>query len=512
MATADKSEVVIEGKIRQFFTGGKGKPRFWVTAEMTYRDAKRIIKIDRYNAENDKGIQRAGIESWQNQLSKKMDGGEFTPNPWAAGVLKSHLKDVGPIEAGKTIKLVVSPRNPLISLDGQQRQGAMEKLLKKAEGDAEKTKAILDSYITFPVYLDHQYTYADFLNLQYGRPVDASHMLSMQLAHDKVDEKKKPYLMLAKETAKLVDDNESSPFSGKIKFDSSDDAPLALKAVTTLGGSDISTSFGGGAKLALKFEKDAAWLANMYVSAYQAIIKHGSKDEVESELEEKTAKVPTLLRKGKMLYTKGKKGSLSLHIGIGNMLAYRMARLGRDEVKPADAKLFVECLEDIFDMEVDGNLSGPDKRRIMGRFVDRYFGDLARRTEEDETDKKKLDCYTNGSMFWPTELVDLLSKSSLGVPQSAVKNGFSATDDEDEDEDEVDEDGTDETEEEATDEEQVDEEEGEDETDAEASIPIDNEEEQESDDESEFEPATATPPTPPARGGKRGGKSPQIMG
>jgi hypothetical protein len=505
---ADKGDIIIEGKIRKFFTGGKGKPRFWITAEMPYRDVKRIIKIERFNADNDRGIQRAGIESWQKNLANKMDAGDFTPNPWAAGVLKSHLKDVGPIEAGRTIKLVVNEKNKLISLDGQQRQGGMEKLLEKAKGDPAKMKEILDSDITFPIYLDYQFTYADFLNLQYGRPVDASHMLSMQLAHDKVDEKKKPFLVLAKETAKLVDTDKDSPFFEKIKFDSGDDAPLAFKSVSTLGGSDISTSFGGGARVAKKFEKDAVWLSRMYVSAYQAIIKYGSKDEVESELEDKTAKIPTLLRKNKLLYPKGKKGSLSLHIGIGNLLAYRMAKLGRDEVKPQDAKYFVECLEDVFNQDVNGNLSGPDKRRFMGRFLDRYFSDVVRLTDEDEQDKKKLDAYTDGSMFWPMELVDLLSKSSFRIPKAATVNGNAVADGEDEDDED---DETTETTDE-TDTETEEEEEG-DATDDEGAVPLDNENES-TDDDSDFEPATATPaPAPtPARGGKRGAKPSQIMG
>lgn len=510
MATNKNDAVVLKGVVQQFWTGGKEKPRRWITVEIPFRDACRVIKIETFDSETGKGIQRAGIESWQKSLSKKMETGVFTPNPWSAGVSKSHIKGLT-IEVGKVLELEVSPRNPLTSLDGQQRWGGMEILRKKFESDPDRRKALENSTITFPVYLDPEYTHADFQNLQYGRPVDKSHMLSMELAHNSIPDEKKPFLKLAEKTARLINEATNSPFAGRIKFDSRDEAPLALKSLLTLGASDISTSIGGGAKIAHHFKKDAAWLANMYVGAFVAIEKFGTKDEVESELDDTVAKVPTLLRKGKLLYPRGKKGSSSLLIGIGNLVAYRMARQNKDDIKPADAKKLVECLEDIFDKEINGNLSGPDKRRMMGQFCSRYFADIVRMSEEDEGDTKKVESLSYHGTAWPYELVELLSKSSFLIPKDAVVNGYekAVSDDEDEDDDF-------EEAEEETEETEADEEEGEAETEETADEEEETEPEvgeEEEDEEDDFAPAPT--PTPPPLAGRRGrgrGRSTEVMG
>ncbi len=429
---AEKKEVELKGLVvRHFHMGGPEKPRVWATAEIAFKDIRKIVKIEEYDSETGKGFQRGGIEAWMKKLSGYMDRNEFTPNSWAAGVLKSHLKDLGAIEPGRKIdSWKISSTVPLVSLDGQQRWGAMEILRRKYEADPVRLKAIDESIITVTIFLDPEFTRKDFLNLQSGKAVDSSQMLSMKIREGVIDEAKQPILMLAQTTARIVNSDNTSPFHKRIKFDSGDVAPLALNSLLTLGASDIGTSIAGGAKIAIQFKKDAKWLASMYTTSFHAIEKYGEKSEVESAIDDSVHKIVNVLDKKKLLYPQGKKGSSSLLIGIGNVFAYRMAKMPRDEPRPQDLKQFVEAVEDTFNEEVNGNLSGSDKRRWMGIFLDRYTSDFTRRTADDESDKKKVDAYTNGSSFWPVDLIDILSKSAFGVPQSVtigVGGGRSAT-------------------------------------------------------------------------------------
>lgn len=422
---APKSRV-LKGRVGEWYIG-KGTPRRkWISIEVPYGEIKQLVRIEQYDATTQKGVQRGEVESWQKKLVKEMLAGVFTPTPWAAGVRKSHIKDLT-IEKGKDIALTINSGTPLISLDGQQRWGAMERIYKLA--DVEQRKDIDTTDITVIIYLDPDRLNADFIGINAGKSIDKTHLGSLKLKAGMLSKEDKPVMEYAVKMASILNDDKESPFEKQIKFDSRGTQPLALASITTLGKSDIGTSLSAGAKLGLykPFNKEAEWMASMYVEAYKAILEYDEKNEVRNELDGTIHKICNLLQYGKFLcplHKGGKKGGASLMIGIGNVLAYRMIKLGLDKPIPKEGKHLVDCLEDVFDGPIAGNLGGGTKRQLLGTFTRLYLADMVRTSVEDEDDPKKVDSRDG----IPMELIELWSPSTLGVDRNATVNGAPADD------------------------------------------------------------------------------------
>jgi hypothetical protein len=94
----------------------------------------------------------------------------------------------------------------------------------------------------------------------------------------------------------------------------------------------------------------------------------------------------------------GSRGSATMWIGLGNLLAYRLT-LPDDGSVITDS--LVEAAKQVCDHTVRGNFSGPKKRELLGEIVFKFFATV-----------KNVPFYKDEI---PQELVDLLSYSTFAI-------------------------------------------------------------------------------------------------
>lgn len=378
----------LTNKIESF--GLKDNKRRYVVVTLDFQNAKKLFSADRYRAETGQGEQRELVMAHVKALRKEMEDGNYTPTSVTVGLRSEQegvvLKflDLKSDESPHAeISLADGATLPL--LDGGHRFSAMEYLW---EQEAYK-EDIGKSSVTALVLLDGN-TKKDFLNLQKGRPVDKSHIHSLSVQEKLLKEKDANVLTIAYNAAKLLNTNEKSPFHKQIRFDSAGVSGIPIASLSSKGASDIATSLVGGAKIAVLAGKDAEWLANQIVTAYTYLKDGGGKD---------------LLERGMKLTPppEGTKGSATMLIAMGNMLAARLALKGNNSPDNDDVKLLVEAAKKTLGGPVNGNFSGPMKRNAIGDFAEKFFADLL--TEE-----------TN-HFGVPKKLVETLSTSTFSVPK-----------------------------------------------------------------------------------------------
>lgn len=335
---------------------------------------------------------------------KEMETGNYTPTNVSASLEKRHRDQLKFDENVKTFELAVDPKDPLPHTDGNHRFEALFRIAKKLKANIEKAegaekeklerwlKQVYELPVTVTVYFDGS-PVRDFVNLQAGRTVDASHMQSLSLMAGLV---KDPVAKSAHETAKLLHKDDNSPFKNSIKFDSRGCLPLPISTLTARGASDAGTSLIGLAKLGQAFKKKEEFLAGAVVAAYEALKK------VEDEA---TPNAHRVLAPDKLLTplaNHGTKGSSTMLVGIGLCLAYRLIALKKDVADEADLIALIVAAHDTLDKEVAGNLSGQVKRGHLGDFAKVFFADLA---DADAPKHKGI----------PVELLKTLSCSAFAV-------------------------------------------------------------------------------------------------
>ncbi len=249
----------------------------------------------------------------------------------------------------------------------------LKEKIEKSEGD-EKTNnerwlaQALELPITVIIYFDGN-PQEDFINLQLGRNVDTTHLLSMRLRQRmKEDGAMKLAFDIAKELHKLED----SPYQNLIRFDSRGSLPLPVSSLCALGGSDIGTSLVGFARVALANEKkDAKALSLLFQGLFKTL----------NEFDEKTTKESGvgILDAGKALTpmsNDGNKGSASMLVGVANCLLYRILANGQTEASAEDYEKLVSAASATLDLEMKGNFSGPAKRKLLGAFAKEFLRDM----------------------------------------------------------------------------------------------------------------------------------------
>jgi hypothetical protein len=370
---------------------------------LPFSEAGELFTAQTYSAMSGRGNQRDIIPAHANRLRREMGDGKFTPTPASANCTEKHCEKLV-VKPNGTFELTVSADNPLLLSDAGHRFHAVRTIiadyrekLKKAEGeDKESLQKLLDQALAMPVtvtvYFDGN-PKVDFINLQQGRPVDAAHLMSMRIQQQLLS---KPELKLAFAVAKLLQDQEGSPVKGYIRFDSRGVLPLPLTTLLSTGTSDLATSLVGLAKVGMRFPTEkqrAMFLADCVCEAFQTLSENESdaKDEVKALLDVGRLLTP--------LSEKGTKGSTTMLIGLGTMLAFRILELGRVESNDEDLeKLTVAALQTL-DQAVAGNFSGSMKRKCIGEFAKEFLSDVPGERHEG----------------LPINLLRTLSSSALGV-------------------------------------------------------------------------------------------------
>lgn len=379
-----------------------GHRRTFGVVTLPFERAKALIKPQRYNALTGKGEQRSIFDSHMKKLRSAIESGDYTPTPVSANLSKKHQDHLKVRDGFFTLK--VNDREPLLLTDGGHRFEALsshatslsEALENKdlSEADKKTLKAQLDSILNAPItvtlYFDGD-AKRDFVNLQAGRPVDAAHMFSLKVQQKVLSD---PEFKLAFDTATILGKSDKSPFKNLIRFDSRGDAPLPISTLCGKGASDLATSLIGLAKVGLAAEKtlSAEDLAFAVCATFEAIKSYDEAHETEIAILE-NGKVLTPIGNG------GKKGQATMLIGVATCLAYRLSLSGKTKPDKGDLEKLVAAVKATLDQEVNGNLSGPVKRKLIGNFAKNFFADV-------QTDKhQKI----------PVGLISTLSASTFGV-------------------------------------------------------------------------------------------------
>lgn len=364
---------------------------------LPFRDANELIMAVPFNGEKGTGSQRGLLDSHVKKLKKEMREGTFTPTAVSASCSKKHLKGLS-VQGGR-FTLDVNSDDPLVQSDGGHRFEALKLLAKDLKkdldaspdaGDAEAIRRWLaqvdDLPVTVTVYFDGD-AQKDFVNLQAGKPVDATHVLSLRV---KKGMDADPAVKLAFEVAKVLNGTPGSPFHGYIRFDSRGTLPLPVNTLCARGASDVATSLVGLARIGLLAGKDEQWLADTFMAAYKAV----------------EARAPELLKYGRVLTpikNEGKKGQSTMLVGVATMLAYRLASQHRDKPTDEDLSAVADAARETMQETVLGNFSGPMKRQLMGDYASNVLRDLE--VAKHDSAGKEI----------PVELIKCLSASTFAV-------------------------------------------------------------------------------------------------
>lgn len=375
----------INSKVEQFGIGDKKRKYVVITTD--FENAKKLFSAERYRCDTGTGEQRELVMSHVKAIRKEIEDGNFTPTSVTAGFRKPEQGSPGPSIVEKygkdNVEILIVDGQTLPLLDGGHRFHALELLYAYPAYKEDIGK----SAITALVMLDGS-TKKDFLNLQKGRPVDKSHIHSLSIQEKLLKGKDVEAMTVAYDTAKALNAGEGGVFYNQIRFDSRGVSGIPIASLNSKGASDIATSLVGGAKIAVAAGKSAAWLAGCINLAYATIKKNA----------------PELLEIGMKLTPppQGTKGSATMIIGLGNMLAYRLLAKASGDATAEDTDKLVKAAKEVFGEPVNGNFSGPMKRDAMGAFAENYFDDMV-------DDKKYYGV--------PLRLVKLLSVSTFSVPK-----------------------------------------------------------------------------------------------
>lgn len=406
-------------KVRTWKVNPKGKGRQYIVLTIPYREARQITEVVQYDDKRGRGEQRGLIAPWVATLRSAYVNDDYTPAAWYACLtpaIEKGLKFEG--KNDKNVILTIPEGEQLPLIDGQQRNGALDRLYSEAEGrdDQAALMTILDTDVTLIVYLtgDAKDRRANFLHLQEGKPV--SRQLLQTLRVRASDD---PTELFAYQTAKALAANNQSHLFQLVGF-GNDTAQISVHTITTSGGSESATSIYGGAEIARHYGLTTEWLVNTYIEAYQAIVSRAGTVEMDDGLGGKQQWPSLFLDKFPLTplgQWSGSKGGSALIIGVGNMLAYlKGLQEHHGDATDDDLDELVRACNEVFASPLPNGLSAPDKRRLMGDFARSLFHDFL--LEDGDEPQEGLLASDDGI---PKPLTDLLSRSTFGLRRAESK-------------------------------------------------------------------------------------------
>jgi hypothetical protein len=361
--------------------------RHYLMVQMTYGVARKVLKADIYSAKMGKGEQRSIVPAHARHIRQAMESDTFTPTSVSAGVQRRHAQAIRYEEVNgcRYAVLTIQDGDTLPLTDGGHRFEALAHIRQDAEEAGNMAKvAVVDAQpITVMLHLDGD-TQGDFINLQLGKPVDPTLLLSLSVNRTTSD----PTMKMAFEVGKRLNEDSRSCFYRQVRFDSTGMAALPISTLCSKGASDLGTSLVGLARVGMMGDvpMSAKQLADAVILACLALEKDA----------------PGLLESGQVLTRPpdGTKGAATMLIGLGVALVYRMKASRREVPSPDDLARLVDAARETLGLLVNGNFSGPAKRQLLGRFTEVFFADL---TDLDRHDGL------------PLGLVKLLSASAYRV-------------------------------------------------------------------------------------------------
>jgi hypothetical protein len=159
-----------------------------------------------------------------------------------------------------------------------------------------------------------------------------------------------------------------SCFHLQIKFDSQGLYRLPITTLMAKGPSDLGSSLLGLARIGIDggapsqtIDTDR-WLADRFIDIVKALEKDA----------------PELLETGMLLAKppEGTKGSATMLLGLGILLAYRTRMKGLETPEPVDVALLVKAAKNNLNAKADGKFSAQTKRMLLGEVAREYFADI----------------------------------------------------------------------------------------------------------------------------------------
>jgi hypothetical protein len=344
--------------------------RRFLSVVLPFETAIGILKWTPYSAKTGKGEQREIVQSHARELKRAMARGEYTPVPLHAGLRPEHRAWLREEGGAGTVTVPEKQRLPLV--DGGHRLYAMDMLrddareaVENATTDPERraARAEVDRINALPVpltlLLDGDLR-DDFVNLQKGKPVDRSHLLSLTVQKQDVDKD----LALAYQVGNVLGRDGASPFKNVIRFDTTQKGALPISCLLAKGASDRSSSLRGLARVGLQLVGEAVQpeeLAYFVTATYDAL----------------NERAPDLLESDMLLAepVHGKRGPATVLVGLATALAYRVLASGRRKVNKKDLGRLVDAARAQFDQPLYRYFNANMKRELLGAFVKEFFED-----------------------------------------------------------------------------------------------------------------------------------------
>jgi len=385
--------------------------RKFISTQIRFGDLRKIAEINIYDSIKNEGEQRAGISGHIKSLKKAFVDGTFTPANMTISLYEQQQKYLDFTE--ETISLDLKKMGKLAIVDGGQRFRALIELRDEAITAQNKNREKMWDDVVFPltILLDGN-PKEDFVRLQMGKNIDASHLIMVKTQTNLFDSEHKDLYGKAISLAKLLDNDNTNCFSDSIRFDTKQiKKSIPISSLLPSGKSELCFSLLGSVRLLREFESDVETFSKKFIRYYE-VIEMG---------------FPRLVMSKGLLCPPpdGSKGGATLLIGIMNLFSFYEKYLKKKVTKEV-----IQPHVSILEISGQGNFSNPMKRQIMGDFAKSIFKDTVTITE----DLNMLPYRMYEGV--PLPLVELLGPSTFNLPPFPKKpKEKDKEDDKDEDED-----------------------------------------------------------------------------
>lgn len=420
--TAEVKETTLVGEVFTWtaWPRNPGLNRDYIQITMPYEQFRWYFFVQPYVDTKGEGWQRHQAEPHVNALAKAMATNTYSVSCFMGGLLPSHRQrlriEEDPQRGIRIAHVDVSSKFKLACTDGGHRERALHREMERAvkSGDREEARRILDQPISMILTLDcdKHVLVADFLNYQKGKVMDRNLASSLALRHNIGDPRKAAGLQFCKDVCRILVEDSRSHLFNQVAFDASGSGRLNWKALSMETSSNTGCSIWGGSLIAKHHALDEAWLAARYVEAYRALA-----DRTERE---PGTNLPAIFLPGKALTPHGvreggSKGASAFVLGMGNLLAWRLAFLGQPAASEDDLDRIATLADDLFDRSGFG-WSATDKRLHLGQWARAYFADLLA-----SPGQKPHPARPEGFSGIPRPLLRLLKPSTFLIPREEAQ-------------------------------------------------------------------------------------------
>jgi hypothetical protein len=375
----------LKGKLQTLsLSNDPTKGRKYINTNTNFGIISQYCFLDTYNPETDTGEQRIAQDKHVSKLRNAITNDNYTPEAFNATVPDLSMVD---IDDKGNVTITLSEENKLPILNGGSRTKALETIF--LEG-GKTARVINDIPIPLIIQLNPEYRKQDFLNLNAGMKVNKSLIQSLEIASGRITGDKFPIFEKAKNIAKLLNANNTSPLHNKISFgETYTSHSLQASQLWTDHKASMVASLFGTSRILNVIEKDNEYFVDLFQRIYRLV---GDNTDF--------IKAGSLLA----LPPDGAKGNVANWISIVNTVMYYLYfREECGQTGNCDDHI-LSCMK-LYNETVSGDVSRIRRVRLSGGFAQKLFAPL-------ETDPASPSGFHMGL---PISFLQNTSESSLGV-------------------------------------------------------------------------------------------------